>query len=57
MENEQTLKIPEFRFQKTLKIPKSEFYTLKQYDEHTYHFTLEVPRGGELISDDNESFT
>ena len=30
-------------FQKTLKITESELYTLKNYDEHTYHFAMEVP--------------
>ena len=37
-------------FQKTLKIPKSEFYTPKKYGEHSYHFTMKVPpAGGEII--------
>ena len=42
MENDQNF-ICAQNFPEDHKVPKSEFYTLKKYDEHTYHFTMEMP--------------
>ena len=47
MENDQTLKIPELHFRIKLsirpkKIPESRILYLEKYDEHTYHFAMEV---------------
>ena len=47
MENEQTQKYQNFisaqNFLEDPKIPESEFYTLKKYNEHTYHSAMECP--------------
>ena len=46
MENEQTLKIPEFHFCTKL----SEYHTLKNTTSITYHFAMEVPPPGAKIN-------
>ena len=55
MENEQTLKIPEFHFctkllRRPLKIPESRILYSEKYDERTYHFALEVSPPGAKVN-------